>query len=110
MTKKLHNILKYLSFSFICPKGKENEVIELFKDKQLGLLNTNFEKDVRHWINQETGKITSVSGFKISGLTDTEGVVKITKVLSERKIASYSRETQILFKPIIDNSICRLQK
>ena len=102
MKKDKNKFSGIFSFSFICPKGKEGEAIELFREKKLGLLSPDYYEYTRNWVDRDSGKITEVKGYNFSGVTDLDGMVKIIKEFSKRKIASYSRETQVLFKPLTD--------
>ena len=89
-----------LTFSFICPKGREGEVIELFEGSNLGRLNSEFGEGERKWVNPGTGEITVVSGYEFEGFTTAGSIIRIIHSLSERKIAAYSRETQVIFNPL----------
>lgn len=89
-----------LLFSFICPKGREGEVMGLFEESNLGVLNSEFTEGKRNWINPDTWKITVVSGYEFSGFTTSGSIKRIITSLSERKIAAYSRETQVIFNPL----------
>ena len=89
-----------LVFSFICPKGREEEVIELFEGSDLGTLNGEFTEGKRRLVNSETGEILEVSGYQFDGFTTAGSIDRIIHSLSERKIAAYSRETQVIFNPL----------
>lgn len=96
---KKKNIVDKIHFSFICPRGREIEATRLFTEKKLGILNPKFHEYILRWLDPITGKVVVVDGYKFSGLTTIENIKSIISSLSEREIAGFSKETQILFKP-----------
>ena len=101
MIEKEINPNALFTFSFICPKGRESEVIETFLKSNLGLITGSVTNKENNWLDTGTGTFTTISGTRFDGITTNEGVKNIVNSLSEKKIAAYSRQTQVFFKPYI---------
>jgi hypothetical protein len=102
MTERKRGSEQIVSFSFLCPKGREKEVIEIFKKESFGSLNPVIREGVRSFFDPQTGEITSISGSEIQGVTDERRVGELRDILVEEGIAGYSRETQIIVQPLLD--------
>lgn len=80
--------------SFICPVGREFDAADVFE--QLGLsLSSNFQETTRTLRTQD-GTILQTRGFEFTGHIDERHLTSLIKSLSEKRIAGYSRETQIV--------------
>lgn len=90
------------NFSFICPYGREEEVIELFNEKPLGTLSSEVQHSVRHFIDPDTFEVTELTGYEVSGITDIFRKKEVITELAALRIAGYSRPTQIMFHPTKD--------
>lgn len=87
-------------FSFICPAERLDEVRELFgKNQNLGVLSDADEltPSARVFPDPDTGEVTIVKGIEMTGICLAKDKMRILDSLADRKIAGYSRPTQILF-------------
>lgn len=83
-----------LSVSIVCPVGHEFEAADFFEE--LGLsLSSSFEETTRILKTQD-GTILRSTGFEFTGYINTSMLASLIQGLSQRKIAGYSRETQIV--------------
>lgn len=103
MKEKEININTPLTFSFICPEGRESEVYELFSRANLGKLETCAPKSQRISVDHDTGHVKVIEGTRFDGVTTISSITEIMKALGEKEIAAFSRETKLLFRPIIDS-------
>lgn len=103
MSERNEKSKAFTIFSFICPKGREEEVKELFNKSEQVSLSPDFQEGTRLYADPNTGITAAVEGIEIHGVTDIANAPKITKHLSERGIAGYSETTQVIFHPMDDS-------
>lgn len=103
MTEREVNFNTSSIFSFICPEGREAEVLEIFSESDFGKLKSFAPNSERIIFDPETAKPIEVKGTRFDGITTIGCITNIMVVLSGKKIAAYSRETKLLFKPILEN-------
>jgi hypothetical protein len=78
--------------SFLCPMGREFETLELLEDLGIKGVSTKLVKETRVFAG--SGKTNT--GYEFSGITEGREFITLMETLAAKKIAGYSRETQVI--------------
>lgn len=83
-------------FSFVCPPGREGDVLVVLDDVKGLMLAKQAEETVRIIPNKH-GIFEQIRGIEITGTCSLSQRQEIVEALAKNRIAGYSRVTQVLF-------------
>lgn len=85
---------RLITVSFYCVLGKEFDTVEVLEESGITGIHSDFSESGRQIISG--GKLIEQKGILFSGVINESEFPKLITALSGKKIAGYSRETQII--------------